>query len=230
MPADSPRQEAHCFTWTDSDGNRRSFSYWCYLPPGSPSAAGWPLLLFLHGAGERGNDLSLVNKHGPPKLITQGEDFPFVVISPQCPFDQWWAMQENGIGLAKLVEQVYADCPIDPERMYATGMSMGGYGTWHLAATYPELFAAIVPICGGVNRSQAAALQNIPVWAFHGREDDIVPLIRSQEIIDELTKIGSDAKLTIYDNVRHDSWSATYANREIYDWLLTCKTSNPFGY
>ncbi|WP_158545321.1 prolyl oligopeptidase family serine peptidase [Bremerella cremea] len=229
MPADKKRQATQRFTWTGTDGNQRSFSYWCYLPPDAPPTSRLPLLLFLHGAGERGNNLSLVCKHGPPKLIEQGEDFPFVVIAPQCPFDQWWTMPQNLIGLAKLVEQVSADYPIDPERMYVTGMSMGGYGTWQLAATYPKLFAAIVPICGGTNLSQAVALQSIPVWAFHGRDDDIVPLIRSQEIIDELTKIGSDATLTIYDNVRHDSWSATYANREIYDWLLTHKTSNSFG-
>lgn len=230
MPADSSRQEAHLFSWTDSQGQQRSFPFWCYLPQEQQTDSELPLLLFLHGAGERGSELSLVNKHGPPKLIEQGEDFPFVVISPQCPVNQWWAMGENIVGLAELIEQVYADYPIDPQRMYATGMSMGGYGTWKLAATYPKLLAAIVPVCGGGERSMATALKDLPIWAFHGRDDEIVPLIRSQEIIDELSKIGSDARLTIYDNVQHDSWSATYANREVYDWLLSHKTSNPFGY
>lgn len=230
MPAHSSHQEAHLFAWKDSQGNERSFPFWCYLPKKRPEDGKLPLLLFLHGAGERGTNLTLVTKHGPPKLIEQGEEFPFVVISPQCPLDQWWAMQENVIGLAELVEQAYADYPIDPTRMYATGMSMGGYGTWKLAAMYPKLFAAIIPICGGANLSEIEALKDLPIWAFHGSEDDIVPLIRSQEIIDQLSKIDSDAKLSIYDNVQHDSWSATYANPEIYDWLLSHTTCNPFGY
>lgn len=212
--------EARVFRWTDSQGEQRSMPYLCYLPPELETDSELPLLLFLHGAGERGNDLVPVAKHGPPKLIEQGERFRFVVISPQCPQDQWWAMQENVRGLAQLIEQIFADYPIDPRRIYLTGMSMGGYGTWALAAAHPDLPAAIVPVCGGANLETANSLKEIPAWAFHGRDDEVVPVIRSQEIIDAIQEIGGDARITIYDNTSHDSWSATYANQDVYQWLL----------
>lgn len=226
MQTVSKRQETHEFVWFDSQGKKRSFPFLCYLPSGFQEETKLPLLIFLHGAGERGTDLELVKKHGPPKLIDQGEDFPFVVISPQCPLDQWWAMQENINGVTQLTEHIQSEYSVDLERTYLTGMSMGGYGTWAAAASYPDLFAAIIPICGGADLAIAADLKGMPTWAFHGRDDDIVPLIRSEEIVDEVSKIGGDARLTIYDNVQHDSWSVTYANRDIYDWLLSHKIRN----
>ena len=142
------------------------------------------------------------------------------MISPQCPLDQWWAMKENVRGLAQLIGQVHAEYPIDPRQIYLTGMSMGGYGTWALAAAYPDLPAAILPVCGGANLETASLLKEIPAWTFHGRDDDVVPLIRSQEIIDAIQEMGGDARITIYDNTGHDSWSKTYSNRDAYDWLL----------
>ncbi|PQO44515.1 dienelactone hydrolase family protein [Blastopirellula marina] len=220
MTAPFQLHETFTFRWTDTQGEPRSLPYLCYLPPGFDTISELPLLLFLHGAGERGTDLTPVAKHGPPKLIEQGESVPFVVISPQCPQDQWWAMQENVRGLSQLIEQIVADYPIDPRRIYFTGMSMGGYGTWALAATYPDLPAAIVPVCGGANLETASSLKDIPAWAFHGRDDEVVPPVRSQEIIEAIQEIGGDARITIYDNTGHDSWSTTYANQDVYHWLL----------
>lgn len=224
MQTVSKRQASHEFVWLDSKGKQRSFPFLCYQPSGFQAESKLPLLIFLHGAGERGNDLELAKKHGPPKLIDQGTNLPFVVISPQCPEDQWWAMAENVDGIAQLTQYVQSEYPIDTDRTYLTGMSMGGYGTWATAAAYPGMYAAIIPICGGADLAIATELKSTPAWAFHGRDDEIVPLIRSEEIVDEVSKIGGDARLTIYDNVQHDSWSATYANREIYDWLLSHKT------
>ncbi len=224
MQTVSKRQPSHEFVWLDSHGRQRSFPFLCYRPREFQPEAKLPLLVFLHGAGERGTDLERVKKHGPPKLIDQGEDLPFVVVSPQCPEDQWWAMAENIHGLAQLTQYIQSEYSIDTTRTYLTGMSMGGYGTWATAAAYPEMYAAIVPICGGADLAIVADLKSTPAWAFHGRDDDIVPLVRSEEIVDEVSKIGGDSRLTIYDNVQHDSWSATYANREIYDWLLSHKT------
>lgn len=221
MPTVSKRQETHEFVWFDSQGKQRSLPFLCYQPSEFQAETKLPLLIFLHGAGERGTDLELVKKHGPPKLIDQGEELPFVVVSPQCPLDQWWAMRENMNGLAQLTQYIQSEYSIDTAQTYLTGLSMGGYGAWAMAADNPDLYAAIIPICGGADLATTENLKSTPAWAFHGREDEIVPLIRSVEIVDAVSKIGGDARLTIYDNVQHDSWSITYANREIYDWLLS---------
>lgn len=226
MQTVTKRQETHEFVWLDSQGKKRTFPFLCYQPSEFQAETKLPLLIFLHGAGERGADLQLVKKHGPPKRIDQGEDLPFVVVSPQCPLDQWWAMKENVDGLAQLTQYLQSEYSIDSDRTYLTGMSMGGYGTWATAAAYPDRYAAIIPVCGGADLAIAADLKSTPAWAFHGRDDDIVPVIRSEEIVNEVSKIGGDARLTIYDNVQHDSWSVTYANREIYDWLLSHELRN----
>ncbi|WP_158261272.1 MULTISPECIES: prolyl oligopeptidase family serine peptidase [Pirellulaceae] len=226
MQTVSKRQETHEFVWFDSQGKKRVFPFLCYQPSAFQAEAKLPLLVFLHGAGERGTDLELVKKHGPPKLIDQGEDLPFVTVSPQCPLDQWWAMHENINGLVQLTQYIQSEYAVDTDRTYLTGLSMGGYGTWATAAAYPGLFTAIIPICGGADMATAANLKSTPAWAFHGRDDEIVPLIRSEEIVNAVSEIGGDSRLTIYDNVQHDSWSETYANQKIYDWLLSHKIRN----
>ena len=179
----------------------------------------WPMIVFLHGAGERGDDLELVKKHGPPKIAEEKEDFPFVVLSPQCPEGNWWE-REN---LIALLDEIVANYDIDEERIYLTGLSMGGFGTWALAVDHPGLFAAIAPICGGGSRWHASLLKDTPVWAFHGRKDDVVPLIRSKEMVDAVKAAGGDAKLTVYRDAGHDSWTRTYDNPALYEWLLSHK-------
>lgn len=179
----------------------------------------WPLMLFLHGAGERGGNLELVKKHGPPKLIAQGKDLPFIVVSPQCPSEQWWP--EKIETLVALLDEIQSDYAVDPNRVYLTGLSMGGFGTWALACAHPERFAAIVPICGGGQRYLAGRLKNVPVWAFHGAKDPVVPLAESQTMVQAVTRAGGQAKLTVYPDAQHDSWTVTYENPELYDWLLS---------
>ena len=176
----------------------------------------WPLLVFLHGAGERGDDLEILKRHGPPKLIEQGREFPFVIVSPQCPVNERW----NLYALEALIEQVVRDHRIDPDRVYLTGLSMGGFGVWGLALRHPERYAAVVPICGGGEARYAAALRDLPVWAFHGDLDPIVPLQRTQEMIDAIRAAGGSPWLTIYPGVAHDSWTPTYDNPEVFAWLL----------
>jgi predicted peptidase len=182
-------------------------------------------MLFLHGAGERGTNLQRVTIHGPPKLVKEGRSFPFIVIAPQCPEGERWQTDS----LLKLLEHVMAENRVDPGRVYLTGLSMGGYGTWKLALAYPEKFAAIVPICGGgdyidallANRTKAAALRNLPVWAFHGAKDNVVPLDESERMVNALKKAGvKDVRLTVYPEATHDSWTETYNNPELYEWLL----------
>ena len=184
----------------------------------------WPLILFLHGAGERGTNISKVAVHGPPKLVKEEPDFPFVVVSPQCPNGERWS---NEVLLA-LLDEVTAKLRIDEKRIYLTGLSMGGFGTWSLGLSNPERFAAIAPICGGGDSlpillpdpKKARALKSLPVWAFHGGKDEVVRPAESERMVEALKKIGNEAKLTIYPEAGHDSWTATYANPELYSWLL----------
>ena len=196
---------------------KNNVTYWLYLPEGyGPAGKEWPLMLFLHGAGERGDDLEKVKVHGPPKLIAEGEHFPFIVVSPQCPKDQWWDIAS----LDLLLKHVIAECHVDTVRLYLTGLSMGGFGTWAMAAAYPERFAAIVPICGGGDPEQADRLARVPAWVFHGAKDNVVPLARSQEMVDAVKKAGGKVKFTVYPEAGHDSWTETYENPALYRWLL----------
>lgn len=191
--------------------------YWLYLPPTSVVQEPLPLVLFLHGAGERGNNLELVKKWGPPRQVGEGEALPFLLISPQCPEGETW----NVDVLEKLVESVADEFPVDSQRLYLTGLSMGGYGTWNLLARRPDLFAAAVPICGGGNPATAESLKEIPIWAFHGDQDTAVPLEKSQEMVTAIQNAGGKLViLTVYPGVGHNSWSPTYDNPEVYQWLL----------
>jgi predicted peptidase len=200
--------------------------YLLYLPKGcekgDPKKARrrWPLMLFLHGAGERGENLDLVKKHGPPKLVAQGKDFPFILVSPQCPRSQWWTVEV----LTALLDEIMNNYPVDPDRVYVTGLSMGGFGTWALAGAAPTHFAAIVPICGRGNSRDAAKLKHLPMWVFHGARDRVVPTRWSQQMVDAVKAAGSTkVKLTIYPEAGHDSWTKAYDDPELYKWLLAQK-------
>jgi predicted peptidase len=185
----------------------------------------WPLMLFLHGAGERGTNLWKVAVHGPPKLVATQPDFPFILVSPQCPEHEIWSRD----ALLGLLDDIIANYAVDTNRVYLTGLSMGGYGTWDLGMTHPERFAAIVPICGGgelitvmlSSRDKGRALRNLGIWAFHGGKDSVVPLAESQRMVDVAKKMGvQDVKLTIHPEANHDSWTQTYNNPELYEWML----------
>ena len=205
--------------------------YLLYLPAGYDRARQkWPLVLFLHGAGESGTDLAKVKTHGPPKLVEAGREFPFILVSPQCATRGW-----NPDTLNALLDDLMRKYRVDKNRVYLTGLSMGGYGTWNLGLTCPEKFAAIVPICGGgelitillSSGKKAAAFKSLGVWAFHGAKDPVVPLEESQRMVDFLKKAGvSDVKLTVYPKAGHDAWTETYNNPELYEWLLKHKRGN----
>jgi predicted peptidase len=193
-----------------------------YDPNGSKR---WPLILFLHGAGERGTNLDLVTVHGPPKIVQSRPDFPFIVVSPQCPPGERWHNDE----LVELLDYIEKQHRVDKKRVYLTGLSMGGYGTWNLGLAHPKRFAAIAPICGGGDTIQillpepkkVAPLKSLPVWAFHGARDSTVPVQESERMIAALKKAGATGvKLTVYPDAEHDSWTETYNNPELYDWFL----------
>ncbi len=193
--------------------------YLLYLPKDYAAKESWPLLLFLHGAGERGDNLDLVKKHGPPKLIAEGKEFPFLVVSPQCPQGHWWQPQE----LTALVDEIVEKYKVDQNRIYVTGLSMGGFGTWALGSQSPGRFAALVPICGGGEPFWSLLLAKVPIWVFHGAKDPVVPIARSEQMVEALKKRGGNVKFTAYPEAGHDAWTETYANPELYDWLLAQK-------
>ena len=197
----------------------RSTSYLIYLPVDyEHSEKHWPLLLFLHGAGSRGDDIELVKVFGPPKLVEQGQHFPFIIVSPQCPLYGRWSMNI----LNALLDEVIARYPVDEKRVYATGLSMGGYGTWNLAATFPDRFAAIAPICGGGNLRKASAMKHIPIWAFHGEKDKTVPTLESQMMVDKLKAVGGNVRFTVYPDTDHaGAWKKAYRDPQLYEWLLS---------
>ncbi|PQP81219.1 phospholipase [Paenibacillus sp. PCH8] len=187
----------------------------------APSAVDqkWPVILFLHGAGGRGNNLEMVKENGIPHIADQDKSFPFIVISPQCPVNELWAMQKEVV--MAIVEHVLQNYPADQNRVYLTGLSMGGYGAWHLPMDYPDVFAAVAPICGGADPSKAEELQHVPVWAFHGAKDDVVLLSESEGIVNALEALNADVKLTVYPEGNHNAWTETYDNPELYKWFLS---------
>lgn len=203
-------------------------NYLLYLPENYADAKEkWPLMLFLHGAGERGDDLDKVKTHGPPKLIAEEKrQFPFVIVSPQCPEDGWWTAETQIDQLNALLDDIVSRYRIDKERIYVTGLSMGGFGTWSLAMAYPDRFAAIAPICGGGNPKNVARISHIPTWVFHGAKDRTVPLSQSEEMVNALKEAGSNVKFTIYPDAGHDSWTDTYNNPELYTWFLMHKRTD----
>jgi len=207
---------------------RAKLGYLLSLPPGYDDAAAagarWPLLVFLHGAGESGNDLEKVKIHGPPKLIAAGTfDHPCIVVAPQCPGRGW-----NTDMVAALIDDVCRTRRVDEDRIYLTGLSMGGYGTWALAAAHPERFAAIAPICGGGNPADASKLRGLPIWVFHGEKDAVVPLDASRAMVTALEALGrkDSVRFTVYPDVGHDSWTATYDDPAFYAWLFAQKRSH----
>ncbi len=179
--------------------------------------ARWPLILFLHGSGERGNDLEKVKKWGPiSSYLDQGHSLPFIVAAPQCPAGEWWDVAE----LSRLLDELEKTYRVDPKRIYVTGLSMGGYGTFDLAASYPERFAAIAPLSGGGNPALAERLRHMPTWIFHGGEDPVVPTRYSIDIADAMKRLGAPVKLTIYPGEGHGGWDKTYADPALYAWFL----------
>jgi len=202
--------------------------YLLYLPEdyGKEEGKKWPLMVFLHGRGESGDDLEKVKKHGPPKLIEEGKEFPFIIVSPQCPRDRWW----TDIYLDKLIDSIIANYSVDEDRIYMTGLSMGGFGTWNYAGLHSDRLAAIAPICGGGDPILTWRMRNLPIWAFHGAKDDTVPLERTEQMVEAVKSRGNEnVKVTIYPDAEHDSWTETYENPELYDWFLSHKRESQSG-
>lgn len=183
----------------------------------------YPVLFFFAGAGYRGDDIEMLKTNPFFEIACHHEDFPFVVVAPLCAKNTWFDYWEH---IQDLVRHIAAQPFADRTRFYIIGASMGGYATWQLAMSMPEYFAAIVPICGGGMYWNAIRLKDIPVWAFHGAKDATVLVDESIKMVDAVNKKGGSAKLTIYPENAHNAWSDTYANAEVFAWLLQHVNTN----
>jgi predicted peptidase len=216
-----PGQHPHSFVRTKRI--ETSGELLLFLPAGfrNDGRTRYPLLIFLHGSGESGHDLEKLKLYGPPKILAAGADFPFIVASPQAR-DRF-----DPVTLDAMLDELLEQLPIDPDRVYLTGLSMGGKWTYGWASLYPERFAAIAPVCGTWDPADACHLKHIPVWAFHGDQDPTVPLAGDQAMVDAIKACGGEARITVYPNVGHDSWTTTYANQDLYQWLLQQRRQPP---
>jgi predicted peptidase len=225
-------QQAKTFRTSISPEQDVTLNYLLYLPPAyDPQRSDrWPLVLFLHGASMRGNDINLVKRQGLSRLVDQGQEFPFILVSPQCPSSQWWTWPQLRAALSNLLDEVESSYAVDPERIYVTGLSMGGFGTWSLAIAYPQRFAAIAPISGPAeDLDRISAIRYLPVWAFHNKQDYIVPLQAMVETVNALKACGGNVKLTIYPSVGHNAADFAYADPEWYRWLLSQRRQSEVG-
>ena len=176
-----------------------------------------PLLVFLHGRGEIGGDIANVKIHGPLKAADSLDSFPFLVVAPHWPIDQRW----QASSVLAVVDDVLRRWPIDRDRIYITGFSLGGHGSWETAAARPDLFAAVAPISGFADPQYACHLKNLPIWSFHGVEDSVVGMEGTQTMVDAVRACGGKPGMTLYPDLGHDAWTRTYADPLFYDWLLS---------
>jgi predicted peptidase len=194
--------------------------YLLYLPDNYEADAKdkLPIMLFLHGRGESDGPLSLVAKWGPPLLAARGEDFPFIIVSPQCPREDSWSSDTQQARLSQLLEATIQEFGADRQRVYLAGLSMGGSGSWRMAADHPELFAAVVPICGRGDVANAEKLKSLPIWVFVGDQDRVFQA--NVDMVEAIRAAGSqNVRLTTLENIGHNSWSAAFASRDLYAWL-----------
>ncbi len=197
---------------------RASLQYLVSVPEDYETSRGkrYPLLVFLHGSGERGTNLELLKVHGPMKLAAAGKKFPFIVVAPQCPERRNWDADEL-IGLLNDLEKKFR---VDRSREYLTGISMGGYGTWALVAAQPKRFAAIDPVCGGGDPGSEASFAKVPTWVVHGDKDPAVPFAQSVAMVDAMKAAGGSPIFTQVVGGTHDVWTEFYLKDEFYEWLL----------
>ena len=197
-----------------------SLSYYLYFPKDYKSEKNkkFPLLLFLHGGGESGDSLSTIKSNGPPKLIVEGKQFPFLILAPQNPYKmKWW----NTRAVAQLLDTIVENNRVDKNRIYLTGLSRGGSAAWEMAVQYPNKFAAMAVVCGMTPLPYASWInKDLPIWVFHGDQDKSIPISESVNMVDKLKVMGYNVKFTIYEGVGHNSWENAYTNEALYSWFV----------
>jgi len=201
------------------------FHYLLFLPAdyGDDPDRRWPLIFFHHGSGQRGSDANRVKVHGPPKIVEEDPDFPFIVLSPQVPLGD--VSSDKAVeGFAQLLGNVVENYAVDERRIYMTGLSMGGYNTWALAHFLPPIFAALAPIAAGYLDYVAAdcRVRDVPIWVFNGGRDTAVPFEDGERMVNEMRACGADIRFTAYENAHHiATWERAYGDPELYDWFLS---------
>jgi predicted peptidase len=216
---------------------RENFSYYLYFPEdydhgdyargesdgaesdGKQKSKKFPLLLFLHGGGESGNSLETIKRNGPPKLIARGKKFPFMILAPQNPHKRkWWDTK----AVMQLLDTVVANNRVDKNRIYLTGLSRGGGAAWEMAVQYPDTFAAMAVVCGMTPVPYASWIdRDMPIWVFHGDQDESIPVSESDQMVKKLREMGYDVRYTKYKGVGHDSWIQAYETETLYDWFIS---------
>lgn len=215
-PGQGPRDG---LTWNVRINKHVPISFLLNLPEnyGKDKKKRWPLVIFLHGSGERGTDLNAVRRNGPPKEVASGRKFPFILVSPQCPKDQWW----DALVLSQLTDLIERRYQIDRNREYVTGLSMGGFGTYDLAVANPRRFAAIASISGGGSMATAFGLGGTPTYIIHGDSDPVVPVDEDRRLQGYLKGQGTEVRYLEVKGGGHDVWTDIYAGNDLYDWLLS---------
>lgn len=199
-----------------------TYNHLLFLPNRYEASVHWPIILYLHGVGGKGDYLEVLKAHGLPKYLEEVEDFPFIVVSPQCPEEQDWSPALLG----KLLDVLEEQYRVDTDRIYLTGIGAGATAAWQLAIEEPERFAAVAPICGGGDPHRACLLRDVPVWTFHGAKDLITPISETQSMVLALKLCGGNIAFTIYPESDHDVWTRTYNDPQFYSWLLDQRRSN----
>lgn len=203
--------------------NRENLAYYLYFPEDYESEEEklFPLLLFLHGGGESGGELTMLKSNGPPKLIAQGKEFPFLILAPQNPHSRrWW----NTRAVKQLLDTVVRNHRVDPNRLYLTGLSRGGGAAWEMAVQYPDTFAAMAVVCGMAPLPYASWINKaMAMWVFHGTNDESIPFTESAEMVKKLRSMGYNVSFTRYEGVGHNAWEKAYADDALYRWFTEHK-------
>jgi predicted peptidase len=236
----APPANASAFTKGAVSVGDSSIPYRLFSPE-TQAGKKYPLVVFLHGSGERGEDNENQLRHGLAMMSSaefQAKE-PVFLLAPQCPNGRkWsevdWSKMESALpaepsvpmtGVMKMIDSLVVSAPVDPDRIYITGLSMGGYGTWDAISRWADRFAAAVPVCGGGDEKQAARLTGIPIWCFHGDQDKAVPVERSRNMIEAIKGAGGKPNYTEYPGVGHNSWDKAYADPALYKWLFAQRLS-----
>ena len=194
--------------------------YYLYFPRDyvRETEKNFPLLLFLHGGGEAGGKLEDLQISGPPSMIVEGKEFPFLILAPQHPHKRkFW----NTAAVMQLLDTVIANNRVDPKKIYLSGLSRGGSAAWEMAVQYPQVFAALAVVCGMTPLPYASWLdRDLPIWVFHGEKDSVIPVTESEMMVEKLKEMGREVRFTKYPNVGHDAWTKAYENDELYNWLV----------
>jgi predicted esterase len=208
------------------DGSVRKYAV--FIPPQykRDESHKWPLILFLHGSGEIGDDGVKPTTIGlGPHIVSRSTRFPFIAVFPQAHALWFRGIEEAAVWLT--LDAVLKEYRVDPDRIYLTGLSMGGFATWEMSVARPDLFAAVVPVCGAGPLGFMSNMVHLPVWAFHGAADPNVPVARSRELIEELKQLGAEPRYTEFPGVGHNSWDAAYATPQLWRWLLKQRRKPP---